>query len=375
MKLLIQHNHFQGEIAGVLTYIKSIEPELQKRGVETQTFSTKETSPSQWLQAIAQADLIHMNSNHLAFALLCKLLGKQVILKYHYLFYLSIHSTYEPMSLFQRLKTEFICSLPKRNYPLKWKLHTFVKLARLATRFSTALVVDRQAACSQFLAQSHSFPWKVDTLYNPIHVVEDQPEKTIDDLSKPFSFVYVGRLYKDKGVDLLLKATQILRARNQAANQSFDVLIIGDGGDAKELKTLASKLEISDCIKFLGNYSQPDVLPVVRSALALVAPSRWQEPAGYVTLEASSVQTCSIVSQVGGLPEMAGSHNLFFERENVEQLAAAMQICLDDPAAAIERGRKASQYVSERFSPANIVDQFLEIYQEMNPNSSVELKF
>jgi glycogen synthase len=368
MKLLIQHNHVQGEIAGVLTYIHSVEPEFQQRGIETQVISTKETSLQEWLNAIAQADLVHMNSNHLAFALMCKLLGKKIILKYHYLFYLSTHAHYEPMSLFQRLKTELIYSLPKRNYPLKWKLHTVVKLARLATRFSTTLVSDRQAACSQFLAESHSFPWKVHTLYNPIYVSKNQPEKTIATLSKPYSFVYVGRLYRDKGVDLLLKATQILRAQNQA----FQVLMIGDGPDAKDLKALASKLEISDCVKFLGNYSQPDVLPIVRSSLALVAPSRWQEPAGYVTLEASSVQTCSIVANVGGLPEMAGLENLFFEPENIEQLAAVMQACLDNPQAAIERGKRASQYVSERFSPASVVDQFLEIYQEISPDSSLE---
>ncbi|MGV0023480.1 glycosyltransferase family 4 protein [Phormidesmis priestleyi] len=362
MKLLIQHNHFQGEIAGVLTYINSIEPELQQRGIETQAISTKESSLWEWLKAIAQADLVHMNSNHLAFGLLCKLVGKKIILKYHYLFYLSIHSHYEPMSFFQRLKTEFIYSLPKQNYPLKWKLHTFVKLARLATRFSTTLIADRQAACSQFLAESHSFPWKVHILYNPIHVSKNQPEKTIDTLSKPYSFVYVGRLSKDKGVDLLLKATQILRVQNQ----TFEVLIIGDGNDAKELKAIAAKLEILDCVKFLGNYSQPDVLPIVRSSLALIVPSRWQEPAGYVTLEASSVQTCSIVAKVGGLPEMAGADNLLFEPENVEELAAAMQSCLENPQAAIDRGKRASQYVTERFSPASVVDRFLEIYQEIS---------
>ncbi|KAM3106293.1 glycosyltransferase family 4 protein [Phormidesmis sp. 146-33] len=366
--ILIQHNHVQDEIAGVLTYINSIAPEFHKRGIETQVISTKETSVRDWLTAIAQADVVHMNSNHLAFAILCKLLGKKIILKYHYLFYLSIHDHYEPMSLLQRLKTEFIYSLPKRNYPLKWKLHTFIKLARLITRFSTTLVSDRQAACSQFLAESHSFPWKVHTLYNPINIPRNQPEKTIDTFSKPYSFVYVGRLYNDKGVDLLLKATKILRTQNHP----FKVLIIGDGNQAKDLKDLADKLEISDCVKFLGNYSQPDILPIVRSSLALIAPSRWQEPAGYVTLEASSVQTCSIVANVGGLPEMAGTNNLLFEAENIQELAAAMQGCLENPQAAIDRGKSAYQYVSERFSPVSVVDQFLMIYQEIGQAAIIQ---
>ena len=363
MKLLIQHNHCKDEISGVLTYISSIQSALALREIETRVISTTENSLSQWIKHIAWADLIHMNSNHLAFACLCKILNKKVVIKYHYLFYTSIHSTYQPMSLFQRLKTEFVYSLPKSNYPLKWKLHTIVKLAKLATRFLTALMVDRHTACSQFLADSHSFPWKVTTLYNPIQIHHTQ--KTVEDLSNLCSFVYVGRLNPDKGVDLLLRATKLL----QNQDKDFRVLVIGDGGEAKALQSLAAELDILNRVEFLGNCSQLEILPIVQSALALVAPSRWQEPAGYVVLEASSVSTCSIVADVGGLPEMAGPHSFLFEQENVEELAAAMKFCLDHTQAAIDCGKQANQYVGERFSPAQTVDQLLKIYQELSPNS------
>ena len=365
MKLLIQHNHHKDEISGVLTYITSIQSELNVREIETKIISTTENSLLQWLHSIAWADLIHMNSNHLAFTYLCKLLNKKIVIKYHYLFYTSIHSNYQSMSLFQRLKTEFFHSLPKSNYPLKWKLHTIVKLAKLATRFLTALMVDRHTACSQFLADSHSFPWKVTALYNPIQVRHTQ--KTVEDLSNPYSFVYVGRLNPDKGVDLLLRATKLL----QNQDKDFRVLVIGDGGEAKALQSLAAELDILNRVEFLGNCSQPKILPIVQSALALVAPSRWQEPAGYVVLEASSVSTCSIVANVGGLPEMAGPHSFLFEQENVEALAAAMKFCLDHTQAAIDYGKRANQYVSERFSPAQTVDHLLKIYQELNPTSNL----
>ncbi len=363
MKLLIQHTHRNDEISGVLTYVRSIQQELDLRGIETKVISTTENSFQQWVSAILWADFVHMNSNHLFFACLCKILGRKTVIKYHYLFYSSIHSTYQTMPLVKRLKAEFLYSLPKSNYPLKWKLHTVVKLAKLATRFLTAWVVDRHTACSQFLADSHSFPWKVTTSYNPIQTQDQDIQKTLDELSKPCSFVYVGRLNSDKGVDLLLKAAQLL----QSENEDFRVLVIGDGNESKALQALTAKLNITDCIEFLGNYSQSEILPIVRSALALVAPSRWQEPAGYVVLEASSVATCSIAANVGGLPEMAGSHTLLFERENVEELAAAMRNCLNHPHDALERGKRANEYVKERFSPAQTVDQLIQIYQELSP--------
>jgi glycosyltransferase involved in cell wall biosynthesis len=301
-----------------------------------------------------------MNSNHLGFALLCKLFGKKIVIKYHYLFYTSTHFHYEKMSLWQRLKLEFVQTLPKSNYPLKWKLHTFVKWARFGTRFGTALLCDRHAACSRFLAESLSFPWNVAALNYPIETAS--LEKSLADLTQPYTFAYVGRLSSDKGIDLLLRAVKLIE------NQSFQVKVIGSGQDLDRLKAIVEELNISDRVEFLGSRSGKEILEIVRSSLALVVPSRWQEPAGYVALEASSVRTCSIVSRVGGLPEMAGDSNFFFDREDYKTLAQQMKACLEDPTEALERGNQANAYISEQFTSEKAVQDLLELCQELNPN-------
>jgi glycogen synthase len=360
MKLLFQHAHHFDEISGVLTYINALTPELQAQGVSTQSVSTKATPFWQQIQAIAWADMIHMNSNHLAFALLCKLLGKKIILKYHYLFYQSTHFEYEPMPFRQRLTTELILSLPKAHYPLKWKLHSIVKYARLATRLATAWLADRRISCSQFLAASYSLPWPITTIYNPA-TVTPQPLKNLDQLTQPYTFIYVGRLSHDKGIDLLIKASKILV--DQTAQ--FQVLIIGDGPSAADLKTLTAELGITEQVQFLGRRSNAEILPLIRSALALIAPSRWQEPAGYVTVEASAEQTCSITARVGGFPEIATPYGLLFEREQSHPLAALMQSCLAHPEDTLQRGQKAHEYVLEQFPPDKIACQFLDLCQEL----------
>ena len=357
MKILIQHRHYENEISGVLTYIHSITPELEARGIEVKTISTKQDNIAKWFSSIAGADIVHMNSNDLSFTLLCKALQKKIIIKYHYCLYQSTHTIYEPMKLTQRLKAEFKLTLPKANYPLKWKLHTFVKWARLATRLSTALLADYHTACSNFLGESSAFPWSVDTLYNPIQIKSKSQLKTRENLSQPYNFICVGRLAKDKGVDILLKAARIL----QDENKEFQITIIGDGGQSQELKQLTSDLEIANKVNFLGKLPQKEVLLKVEDALALIAPSRWQDPAPYVVQEASSVQTCSIVSQMGGLPEVAGPHSLFFENEDAEELAKCMRYCLDNPGEAINRGFQSSQYVASNFSAARAATQLLDI--------------
>ncbi len=368
MNLLFQHTHQADEIAGVLTYINVIEPELQLRDVVTQRISTKTDSVWQQIRSILWADIVHMNSNHLMFALLCKVFGKKVILKYHYLFYTSTHSTYEPMSFRQRLQTELIHYIPKSNYPLKWKLHSLIKYIRLLTRLLTAALVDRRLACSQFLADSYSLPWPVDLAYNPALLPDTSMptsrQKRLEQLTQPYTFVYVGRLQPDKGVDILLQATKILNDQDH----QFQVLIVGDGSASHQLKSLVEKLQIADRVTFLGRRSHSESLAFMQSALALVTPSRWQEPAGYVSCEASTVQTCSIVARVGGLPEIATPYGLLFEQEDYAGLAIAMKACLDDPQEAIDRGQNAYQYVLEQFPPDKIANQLLAMCHQLVGN-------
>ncbi|NEP09412.1 MAG: glycosyltransferase [Symploca sp. SIO2C1] len=360
MKLLIQHNQYQDDISGVLAYIKTIVKELQSRKIEVKVISTKSDNFKQWINLIVWSDVIQMNSNQLLFALLAKIFGKTIILKYHYPIYGSTHFEYKKMRFLQQIRVEIIDSIPKANYPLKWKIYPIIRWARLLKRLATALVADYHTASSQFLSKSCVLPWPVFTLYNPIEIPNNLEHKNVRDLSYPYTFIFTGRLHLDKGVDLLIKAARLLL--NQ--RQDFRVLIIGDGRDFELLKTLASELELSTYISFPGKLTHPEVLARIKEAIALIYPSRWEEPVGYTVLEAGRVQTCTIVSNKGALPEVASPSSLFFESEDVEMLANHLNYCLDHPEELLARGRQGSKYVAEAFSPDKRVDQLVNICQQ-----------
>jgi glycosyltransferase involved in cell wall biosynthesis len=135
----------------------------------------------------------------------------------------------------------------------------------------------------------------------------------------------------------------------------------------KDLKKLAEDLDILDHVEFIGKLPNEQVKSMVRSALALVAPSRWNDPLGYVVLEAASVRTCSIVSKMGGLPEAAGPHGLLFENENVKELANCMKNFLENPQEALNRGERVYHYMTQTFSTETTVDQFIEICYKIQP--------
>ncbi|AKG22537.1 glycosyltransferase family 4 protein [Calothrix sp. 336/3] len=357
MKLLIQHRHYSHEISGVLTYVHAVIPELEKANIQVQTISTRQDNLWQWIAGIFWSDIVHMNSNDLGFALLCKLFGKKIIIKYHFPLYFCTHSKYEPKTFGERFKQELKTIYPPANYPWKWKFFALVKLARLLTRIGTAFLADSHTACSNFLGESCSFPWLVKTIYNPIDISEYQQPKNLEHLSEEKKLIFVGRLDADKGVDILLKAVKLLNEEQK----KFQLVIIGDGPQAGELKQLAQSLEINDYVQFLGKLPHTEVLNHVKNALALVAPSRWQDPAPYTVLEASSVQTCTIVSQMGGLPEVGGPHSLSFKNGDIRELANCLKFCIESPEETLKRGWLSSQYVAEKFAPHIVARELIEL--------------
>ena len=357
LRFLIQHHHSRDEINGVMTYVQLLDRELQARGIETNVISTKEAGIQQWLDAIWWADVVHMNSNHLGFAVLSKLLIKKIIIKYHYLLYQSTHWHYESMDFWQRLRVEYHAAFPPKTAPLKWQLFVFVKFARLAIRLGTAGLADRHTACSNFLGESCAFSTPVVTVYNPIDVAIALPPKGVGDLEHPHTFVFAGRVVKDKGPAVLLEAARILAAKGR----SFRVVVVGDGGGRPGLEALTLEWGLSDRVEFLGWQPRETVVTLMERAIATVVPSQWQEPASYVVMESASRQTCPIVSHVGGMLEMAGPDGLVFPATDVAALAELMDGCLQDPEGAIARGRAAWHYTASQFSSDRAADTLLNV--------------
>jgi len=85
----------------------------------------------------------------------------------------------------------------------------------------------------------------------------------------------LGRLHRNKGFDLLLRAL--------AAVPGVQLWLAGDGPEAAALERLAAELELGGRVRFLG--WQADPLPLLRAVDLLVVPSR-VEPFGNVVLEA-----------------------------------------------------------------------------------------
>jgi glycosyltransferase involved in cell wall biosynthesis len=133
------------------------------------------------------------------------------------------------------------------------------------------------------------------------------------------SFLYVGRLSEEKGVDVLLRALA-------SSGIPAELRLAGDGPERRALETLASSLGLAGRVRFLGQLGRKGLDEQLARTWALVTPSVWAEPFGLVAPEALVRGVPVIVTATGGLAEMItpGVDGLVVANGSERELAAAL---------------------------------------------------
>ncbi|MGB6301405.1 MAG: glycosyltransferase [Rivularia sp. (in: cyanobacteria)] len=358
LRILIQHRHKANEIAGVTSYIDLLKEEFEIKNIEHQVISTAETSFTAWIRSIWWSDIVYMHSNNPAFVLFSRLLLRKVVLMYHYKFYLT-ECSLENISFVERLKIEIRHLFSVKHLPLKWKLERILQSLKLGGRLAASYWSNELMANTHFLASSTYLPKKIHVFPYPCPKELNSNAKTLQDLNNPLTFTFAGRLCKEKGVDILLAAVEKL----VSTGCDFQVNIIGSGNLSDSLRKTASQSGLDANIKFLGRLPLEETIELMRRSIAVVVPSRWQEPAGRVVLEAATVGTSVIAARVGGMPELGGDECLYFEKEDVEGLYQAMVFCLNNPQKTLDSGLKLQARIQEKHSISGHADNLLKLFQ------------
>lgn len=162
----------------------------------------------------------------------------------------------------------------------------------------------------------------------------------------------VGHPYKIKGVDIMIKAFQLLSPKFP----DVSLKIIGHCDNRKEYEDLAQE---NPRIIFQPGTEYDKIIAEFEGCKMVVAPSR-TEAMSRVLLEAMACGKPVIGSRVGGIPEVITEDvdGLLFESENYEELAEKMAIILENPQLAGEFGSKARKKVENDFLP----DKYVELY-------------
>ena len=182
------------------------------------------------------------------------------------------------------------------------------------------------------------------------------------DYEKQRSFLYVGRLSRQKRVDLLLLAL----SRLTDSGHPTRLHIVGDGPDKQELICLAGRLGIADRVFFHGNID-PEEVPYHYSRHAVFVLSSRDEGQPNALLEAMASGMPVIVTASGGAEYLADETvGLTCPPDDPDAIYLAMSRMLEMPAGQLVRmGERARCKVQSKFDLQHVARQYLDLFAKL----------
>jgi glycosyltransferase involved in cell wall biosynthesis len=166
---------------------------------------------------------------------------------------------------------------------------------------------------------------------------------------EPFVLGTLARLEQQKGLDVLLAAMVTM--------PQAKALLAGTGSRRAELEELATTLQVSDRVRFLGPVASPcDVLGKVH---ALVVPSRW-EAMPLAVLEAMHAGMPVVATDVGSLREIVvdGETGIVVPPQDPQALAGACLRLAGDPSLRARLGAAGRERARRDFSVTAMARQY-----------------
>jgi rhamnosyl/mannosyltransferase len=173
--------------------------------------------------------------------------------------------------------------------------------------------------------------------------------------------LFIGRLLRYKGVDVLLRALE------HVPNLRLD--IVGAGPEGPRLRTLAQALAVQDRVRWYGEYPDEDLPRRMADADFLVLPSvTVEEMFGLVVLEAMAagrpVITTALPSAVREV-NVPGVTGLEVPLRDVDALAEALDRLARDPELRERMGTAGRARVAERFTRERMAVSHVELYERV----------
>ncbi|MDQ6920218.1 MAG: glycosyltransferase [Candidatus Dormibacteraeota bacterium] len=180
-------------------------------------------------------------------------------------------------------------------------------------------------------------------------------------------FVFVGRLERLKGVDLILRA--LARITAEGRHQDVRLLVLGEdsgaGGVSEKarLQALARELGVAGRVDFLGSVAQPRLAAYYAAAEAALMPS-YNESFGLAGLEAQASGTAVVAGRGAGLASVLrdGVTGFLVDRQDPGLYAGFMRRLLEEPGLSERLGRNGRR-LAERFSWRRTADDLLGRFQ------------
>jgi len=185
----------------------------------------------------------------------------------------------------------------------------------------------------------------------PGHAGEPAPEK-------PCTIGYVGRIGREKRLDVLIRALAAMRTTRRVR-----LMLCGEGPEQPRLAALAGELKVADRITWAGlardvwsAYAQCDIV-------ALCSP---RESSSNMVLEAMAAGKAVVVTRAGGQPELTdgGRLGICVSALDVNALATALTYLIEHDDFRRQLGDRAHRAVLDRHNASAIAARWRSLLRQ-----------
>ena len=185
----------------------------------------------------------------------------------------------------------------------------------------------------------------------------------IRDGSEDFTFIFIGRMVRDKGINELVAAFDRLNREIPATK----LLLVGKFEDELDpvMPETKQMIESNPKIEFAGY--QNDVRPFLVASDVAVLPS-YREGFPNVVIQAGAMGLAQIVTDINGCNEVVvdGRNGLIIPKQNEEALYEAMRRLTTDRELTARMAASAREMVATRFRQQDVWEALLRMYKNLD---------
>ena len=197
----------------------------------------------------------------------------------------------------------------------------------------------------------------------PIHTVTPKLEvkKSKSEIRKELGLTgkvvsYAGKLSIGKGANCFLEMVKLLK----------DITFIVAGTGPLKNDFINASKEYGN-LKYLGRVPHEKVLEVYKASDAVCSTSVWPEPLSRVPIEAMSIGTPCVATDVGGTSEIIddGINGFLVPPRNVKELVNKVDILLYDKRLWYKFSKNSKKKIENEFNPNKIINEHIIFYNKL----------